>query len=346
MRESEALKAWVAAYSPNALSGLSVQLEPVSGDAGFRKYYRINSSPSLLVAVAPPECENNRGFVNIGLAFTQAGVHVPRVYAVDYRRGYVLQEDLGADLLLCLLNKRSVDELYSRALATLLRIQAVPADPAIFPPYSPQKLRDEMSLFGDWFVKALLKHSLLPADDEMLEQLFAELQSSAAAQPQVVVHRDYHSRNLIALPGQGMGVIDFQDAVIGPLTYDVVSLLRDCYVRWPEAVVNRHTANFMASQQRAGLLDASVSFPLYKQWLDLIGLQRHIKVLGIFARLWLRDGKPAYLDDLPLVIRYTLEVAGKYPQTRAFRDWFLNALEPRLKAQPWYRSWQTAGDGA
>jgi aminoglycoside/choline kinase family phosphotransferase len=195
-----------------------------------------------------------------------------------------------------------------------------------------------MALFSQWFVGELMGIELDQGEKNLLNSLFDELTRSALAQPQVVVHRDYHSRNLMLLEDKTLGVIDFQDAVYGPITYDLVSLLRDCYVRWP--------ADSMRSRALAYkvLTCNHISDQQFLTWFDLMGLQRHIKVMGIFSRLALRDGKQGYLHDLPLVIRYSLEVAKDYPQSRAFYDWFLQRVEPQLSNQPWYRDWHTAGD--
>ena len=344
MADSEPFKQWLRTYLPARLLGESVELQPVSGDAGFREYFRVNCTPSMLLAYAPPETENNTGFVTIGRALARAGVHTPRVYAVDFQRGYFIQEDLGQELYLGALNNQTLGPLYDCAEASLLKIQQVPAQQDIFPLYSAERLREELELFPQWFVTELLGHELSSEEQKMLDQLFDQLVDSALEQPQVVVHRDFHSRNLLVLPEQDVGVIDFQDAVVGPCTYDLVSLLRDCYVRWPEALVNARVSGFLHKAKAAGLIRDDLEQSTYLGWFDLMGLQRHIKVLGIFARLYLRDAKPAYLRDLPLVIRYTLEVAPSYPQSRDFCQWFLETLEAPLLEQSWYQDWTQAGE--
>ncbi|TNE78997.1 MAG: phosphotransferase, partial [Gammaproteobacteria bacterium] len=166
---------------------------------------------------------------------------------------------------------------------------------------------------------------------------------SALSQPTVLVHRDFHSRNLMLLDNGGIGVIDFQDAVTGPLTYDLVSLLRDCYIRWPASYVSRRALNYYRRAVAAGIA-TPVSDKQFMRWFDLMGLQRHIKVLGIFARLFLRDGKAGYLNDLPLVIRYTLEQLDSYPELNEFKDWFERRVLPAVIDQSWYQPWQQAGD--
>ena len=345
MSNSDGLADWVKIYLPARLLDDEPELSSVSGDAGFREYFRINCEPSMVVAYAPPEHENNPGFVAISLALGRAGVHTPRVYAVDYEHGYILQEDLGQQLYLDLLNDQSVDSLYEYAETTLLNIQQTSADKSVFPEYSVERLNDEMALFPQWFVGELLGHSLSMVERQMLDSLFDVLVDNALEQPQVVVHRDFHSRNLLMLANKNVGVIDFQDAVLGPCTYDLASLLRDCYIRWPEALVRRRVSGFLQKSQAEGLVNSGIVEHQYQRWFDLMGLQRHIKVLGIFARLYLRDGKSTYLGDLPLVIRYSLEVAQQYPETQDFYEWFCATFIDVLKQQSWYRDWRKAGEG-
>ena len=344
MLNNDGLKNWIKEYLPGQLLGDDIDLAVVSGDAGFRKYFRINSRPPMVATYAPPQQENNIGFVRIGLALSRAGVHTPRVYAVDYKHGYLLQEDLGAELYQDSLTAQTAEGLYERAEAVLLKIQQVPADTHVFPEYCVDRLRDEMALFCQWFVVELLGHPLTIAEQQMLERLFDVLVNNALEQPQVVVHRDFHSRNLMLLPNHDVGVIDFQDAVIGPSTYDLVSLLRDCYVHWPQSLVNQRMCRFLHKAKEAGLAAEDVTEQQYERWFDLMGLQRHIKVLGIFARLCLRDGKSGYLADLPLVIRYTLEVAQRYADTQDFYQWFTSVLLEISAQQDWYQDWHTAGE--
>jgi aminoglycoside/choline kinase family phosphotransferase len=321
----------------------NLMLAPLNGDAGFRQYFRLNTEPSLIAVSAPPEYENNPAFVNISLCFQANGIRTPVIYAVDYQQGFLLLEDFGDQLLLPKLSSESVDELYGAAESVLLQIQQIDSNTDIFPCYGATRLLDEMALFPQWFVEQLLELSLQPDDREILDNTFALLVENALEQPQVVVHRDYHARNLMWLADDSLGVIDFQDAVMGPFSYDLVSLLRDCYIRWPQRYVDQRA---LAYYRRATNLGRFPSVPeaQVKRWFDLMGLQRHIKVLGIFARLWLRDGKCGYLDDLPLVIRYTLEQLEPYPELHLFKDWFERRVLPQLPKQSWYKPWQTAGD--
>jgi len=344
MESVAGLRLWAEQFLPAevALAG-PVSLTPIAGDAGFRKYFRVNSTPGLIAVHAPPDKENTPAFVAKDLALRAGGIRCPAVCAVDFSQGYMLQEDLGDSVLLGLLDSSSMARLYHLAEGVLADIQHVARDDEIFPPYDRPLLLQEMTLFSDWFVERLLGVKMTDDDRGVVDETFALLVKSAIEQPQVVVHRDYHSRNLLLCDGNDVGVVDFQDAVIGPFTYDLVSLLKDCYIRWPVQIVRERALAFLSAHAaRLGIADAPATQLL--KWFDFMGLQRHIKVLGIFARLWLRDGKSRYLDDLPLVLRYTLEVTGEYPELARFNQWFTQRLLPLLPDQSWYRDWRLAGD--
>lgn len=349
MVDLKALQSWFGEFQPGQLPAADLTLTSVTGDAGFRSYFRSNTQPPFIAALAPPEHEDNPAFVNIAIAMAQGGVHVPKIYAVDYEHGFLLQEDLGETLYLDALNHESQGPLYDSAEATLLQIQKLPADSALFPAYDAALLRRELELFPEWFVGGLLDVKLDTQARNLLDDVFAVLLESATEQPQVVVHRDFHSRNLLVLDDGGVGVIDFQDAVLGPLSYDLVSLLRDCYIRWPQALVEQRVEGFrrkLLAQTDAGTAATLPDSATFLRWFDLMGLQRHLKVLGIFARLSLRDGKTRYLDDLPLVLRYVLEVAQKHSETEGFYHWFIECLEPKIIDQDWYQPWRSAGEPA
>ena len=327
-----------------------LQLQVIDGDAGFRCYYRLHLSTPLLAVHAPPATEKNSEFVAIADYLRGQGVHTPGVIAADFQRGYLLIEDFGDCLFSQVLDENRAGELYGEAMMTLLRMQqaqdfSIPSmdSTLAMPHYSEALLRDEMALLHEWFIPQLLGYTLSPEEQGMLDSLYGLLEESALQQPQVWVHRDYHSRNLIYREGQAPGVIDFQDAVKGPMTYDLVSLLRDCYVRWPSEKVQQWALAYGELAVDAGILD-TIEREQYLQWFDWMGLQRHLKVLGIFARLWLRDGKSGYLKDLPLVIRYTLEVADQYPQLSEFSHWFKQTLLPLCQQQDWYTDYLAAGE--
>jgi aminoglycoside/choline kinase family phosphotransferase len=260
------------------------------------------------------------------------------VLAADHDRGYLLLEDLGDTLLLPRLNEASVGHYYGQALAILSQLAALEPAAVALPEYAAPLLAEELERFPQWFLRRLLGLELDAGERAMLAGLDAALIGSALAQPRVLVHRDFHSRNLMCLEDDSLAVIDFQDAVLGPVTYDLVSLLRDCYIRWPRARVERWALDHRDNLRAAGLLPA-VDDSTFLRWFDWMGLQRHLKVLGTFARLSLRDGKSAYLADLPLVLEHILEVlqahAGEDAALDAFHDWFQQRLQPAIARQSW-----------
>lgn len=340
---------WALKYIPGEVR-LSQQstLTAASGDAGFRHYLRLNSEPSLLAVYAPPAQENNLDFVRKAEVLRRHGLRVPDIHAVDFERGFLLIEDLGRLHCLDLLNDHSFAPLYDLADHVLLNLQSIPADETLFPAYDEALLQMELRLFPEWFLEGLLGLSLDREGRALFDQLERFLIESALEQPTVLVHRDYHGRNLMVLTDaadqpETLGVIDFQDAVRGPVTYDVVSLYRDCYIRWPQERVTERAELYRSRAIAAGVIPP-VEPVQFQRWFDLMGLHRHIKVLGVFARLWLRDGKSRYLADLPLVMRYTLEVAQRYEALNEFAAWFEREVVPRAVNCSWYRPWQTAGD--
>lgn len=300
---------WIAARLGAAVAAV----EPASSDASFRSYWRVRlrDGGTRILMDAPPGREDVRPWLEIAACLRAAGVHAPAVYAEDVAQGFLLLEDLGTRTLLPALDADRVDDLYGQALDVLLRMQSH-ADTAGLPGYDETRLVAEMELMPEWFLRRHLGISPECEDWDVIESAFRRLVDSACEQPQVFVHRDYHSRNLLLLDGDGLGVIDFQDAVSGPVTYDLVSLLRDCYIAWPVARVDGWVEGYRRRLAQAGLCEADAR--RFRRWFDLMGLQRHIKVLGIFCRLWYRDGKPGYLRDLPRVWRYTDEVMALYPE--------------------------------
>ncbi len=350
MSNSQCLHEWVEKFLPDSVStSEKLLLQPLNGDAGFRHYFRLNTCPPLIAVSAPPEHENNPSFVSVALLLRQNGIHTPMIYAVDYQQGFLLLEDLGDELLLPQLSADTVDVYYAAAETALLSMQKVSVPSGTLPAFDRQRLLDEMNLFPEWFLVKLLGINLQSADYELIHDVMNQLVENALGQPQVFVHRDFHSRNLMLLGGgendedSEIGVLDFQDAVTGPITYDLVSLLRDCYIRWPGDYVSQRALSYY---HRAVAVEIAppVSDKQILRWFDLMGLQRHIKVLGIFSRLYLRDGKPGYLNDLPLVIRYTLEQLEPYPEFDKFKDWLALRVLPELPKQDWFFPWETAGD--
>jgi hypothetical protein len=336
MSRESGLTSWVKQQLPQMPA---LEMQSLSGDASFRRYFRVQTGQASLIAVdAPPEKEKNREFVKVARHLAGYGVRVPEVMACDYQQGYLLLSDLGDQLLLPLLVGADTDlvhSYYQSVLMQLLKMQLSTSVDIDLPGYTPTLLHEEMSLFPQWFAKGLLAYTPSSSEQVMLEQVFQLLINSAGEQPQMFVHRDYHSRNIMLNQTGDLATIDFQDAVIGPLTYDLVSLLRDCYVAWPQELVRGWALDYFDLAQQQGLLQG-VEQDRFLRWFDLMGLQRHIKVLGIFARLYLRDGKDAYLADLPLVVRYTLSVADNYPQLAEFCAWFRACLLPLIEKQDWW----------
>ena len=302
------------------------QLLPVSGDASFRRYFRALSGDCSWIAVdAPPEKENSRPFVAVAKVLEQQGVHVPHVYLADYELGFMLLSDLGDDLYLPQLNAGTVDLLYGAALNELLKIQSSDME---LPEYDEALLSREMELFRDWFLMQLLAMPLSETENQQLDDFFSFLTRSALAQAQVFVHRDYHSRNLMFQREGIPGVIDFQDAVRGPVTYDLVSLLRDCYIAWPDGQVYGWVEGY-----RQQLLDYGLKVPdkdSFQIDFDLMGTQRHLKAIGIFARLNIRDGKSGYLQDIPRTFSYMQKVASKIPELSAVAAWLDSEVVPHM----------------
>ncbi len=284
---------------------------PASSDASFRRYWRVQAGGRThIVMDAPPDKENCAPFIDIGQRLRAAQIKAPEVRASDLASGFLLLSDLGTETLLPALNDGNVDAYYGSALRSLQRMQQS-VEVGGLPRYDQLRLRDEMELLPRWFLRQHLGVEPDCEEYDIIETAFITLIHSARVQPQVFVHRDFHSRNLML--GEGphaeLGVLDFQDAVIGPITYDLVSLLKDCYLRWhPDRVAA------WAEGYRQQLTNAGVEVPdslRWQRWFDLMGVQRHLKVLGIFARLHYRDGKTEYLADLPRVLGYVLETCER-----------------------------------
>lgn len=302
-----ALERWLAAR----FSGRAVCVAPASEDASFRRYFRlrVEGESSLIVMDAPPGKEDCRPFVHVAKLFAAAGVHVPQVHAVDLESGFLLLEDLGSTTYLERLDAGSAPALYPAATDALLRIQLA-SRPDALPAYDRALLERELRLFPEWYVARQLGQSLSGAETETLEAAFSIILANNLAQPRVYVHRDYHSRNLMVCD-PSPGVLDFQDAVFGPITYDLASLFKDAYLRWDEEQVLDWTIRYWEKARRAGLPVARDFSDFYRDF-EWMGAQRHIKVAGIFARLCHRDGKRRYLADIPRVLDYLLAACRRY----------------------------------
>jgi len=284
------------------------RLQPASEDASFRSYLRLEAQgQSLIVMDAPPEQEPCDRFIDVAGRLRAAGLNAPEIIASNLQDGFLLLTDFGSSDYLSQLNPRSEAALYADALAALLRMQSR-AETAGLPEYDEALLLREMDLFHDWFLGELLGIELDAAQQSVWRQTRQLLVDNAFAQPRVFVHRDYHSRNLMVLPRQNPGILDFQDAVHGPLTYDLVSLLRDCYIAWPLDRVEQLAGEYFESARDAGLLE--VERAQFMRWFNLMGIQRHLKAVGIFSRLKIRDGKSRYLTDIPRTLGYIEQVSS------------------------------------
>lgn len=343
MSISNLQKDWLTTTLGLSREKLSVQL--IAGDASPRRYYRVTSkvnerddqSASKIFMISP-STESNQEFLSIRALLEEYSIRVPRLFSADICEGLFLLEDLGDEVLLGLLTNKSADRLYDQALDMLHRMQiSVPAS-AKLPLYEKARLQNELDLFPRWFIAKLLGMKESREANKIFSGLSERLIASATEQPQVFVHRDFHSRNLMCLSNGDLATIDFQDAVWGPITYDVVSLLKDCYIEWPRERQLAWLTRYCQQLSQPVCMD-DVPTPRIVRWFDLMGLQRHIKVLGIFARLAIRDSKPAYLADLPRVIRYIREVLLIYvsePDIKLFRDWFEDLIMPEVTDQAWF----------
>ncbi|MDH5484586.1 MAG: phosphotransferase [Gammaproteobacteria bacterium] len=306
----EQLEDWLK----NQLSLPPFQIEVASADASFRRYFRVISEQQTWIAMdAPPEKENCEPFVHIATMIEASGVQAPHIYHWNQEQGFMLISDLGTRDYLDLLDKVSADAMYQDAMDSIIKMQPLQNH---LPSYNDTLLHNEMNLFRDWYLGTHLHIQLTPQQQEILDQGFALLAQNALAQPCVFVHRDFHSRNLMLTDTDNPGVIDFQDAVMGPITYDLVSLLKDCYIAWPRHKVINWLNYFLQHNP----LTKNIDVEQFVHWFDLMGVQRHLKATGIFARLNYRDGKPGYLDDIPRTLTYIIDACSRYEELQDFLD--------------------------
>jgi N-acetylmuramate 1-kinase len=319
----DALERWLS----KQLCGARFSLAPASEDASFRRYFRarLDDGASFVAMDAPPEKEDCRPFLHVARLLREAGVHAPQVHAQDLAQGFLLLTDLGTRTYLQELAPGSALQLFDDATDALVRWQLATRAGEL-PPYDEALLRREMQLFPDWYVAKHLGVELTGEQKSQLEQVFALLVKSALAQPKVYVHRDYMPRNLM-LSDPNPGVLDFQDAVIGPISYDLVSLLRDAFLSWDDEPLLDWTVRYWQKAKSAGL-PVDADFGEFWRAFEWMGLQRHLKVLGIFARINYRDGKPRYLADTPRFLRYARAVAKRYSELAP-----LNRLLDDLKCE-------------
>ena len=306
------------AWTRATLRDNSLTLQSASSDASFRSYWRTHhDGQSWIVMDSPPAQEDPRPWLKIGQQLAAAGLHVPAVHAQDLEQGFLLIEDLGNRLYLRELDEHNADALYGDAMDALLRMQAK-MDHRDLPPFDRDVLVRGLEVMPEWFLGRHLGHTPTADERNVLEAAFALIIRNAQEQPRVFVHRDYHSRNLLVVERNNPGVIDFQGALAGPITYDLASLLRDAYIVWPRERVEGWAESYRRRLRDAGVIDADVDATRFLRWFDLTGMHRHVRVLGQFYRLWYRDGKPGYLADVPRVYHYVVSVARSYPELADF----------------------------
>ncbi len=322
MERTLALQAWLTQLFPAE----EWRIEPASADASFRRYFRVSLAErgeSRIVMDAPPQKEDCRPFIQVADLLRRAGLNAPALLAQDLEQGFLLLTDLGNTTYLAALKQddASADALFRDALDALVTWQLA-SRPGVLPAYDRALLRRELDLFRDWYLARHLRYELKPAQQEALERMFALILASNLAQPCVYVHRDFMPRNLM-LCEPNPGILDFQDAVYGPISYDVASLVRDAFISWEEERALDWIARYWEKARRAGL-PVNTDFGDFYRDLEWMGLQRHLKVLGIFARIHYRDGKPGYVEDTPRFVRYVRAVTGRYhalaPLTRLFDE--------------------------
>ncbi len=305
-------------------------LTPASSDASFRRYFRWQAEGrSLILMDAPPPQEDCRPFVKVAAMLAAAGGHVPRILAQDLERGFLLLDDLGSQTWLEVLDADNADELFEQALQALVKFQRLPVDNQL-PAYDDALLRRELQLFPDWYLQRHLGVELDAVQQAQWQQVCDLLVASALAQPRVFVHRDYMPRNLM-LSQPNPGILDFQDAVHGPLSYDVTSLFKDAFLSWPEERVQVWLQRYWHLAREAGIA-VPKDFAEFHRASDLMGVQRHLKVIGIFARICHRDGKPKYLGDAPRFFAYIEAVLARRPELAVLGE--LLASLPQREAQP------------
>jgi len=304
------------------------QFKPASSDASFRRYFRVHQQQDTYIVMdAPPDKEDTAPFIKVAQLFSQAQVNVPQIIQQHTEQGFLLLEDFGSECLLDKLNEQTADALYKDALNSLLVLQSnIDIKNCDLPRYDANLLQLELNLFSDWFLSQQCNLTLSAAEQAMLTTSNELLIASALQQVQVCVHRDYHSRNLMHISINNPGIIDFQDAVIGPITYDAVSLLRDCYISWSDAQIENSLKPYYQKLVQAQLI--TCDYPQFKRDFDLMGIQRHLKAIGIFSRLNIRDGKSGYLKDIPRTLNYVITISANYPELQDFHQFLVNKVLP------------------
>ncbi|TAK73369.1 MAG: phosphotransferase [Gammaproteobacteria bacterium] len=319
------LETWL--HTDCALS--SLVLQPMVGDASFRRYFRVRTPKGSFVAMdAPPPQENCRPYVAIASALRERGLLAPEVIQADLEHGFLLLTDLGDRTYLSALNKKNVDELYHRALDALEVMQGChPIFNYSLPPFTRELMWQEWAWHKEWFLEKWLGLTLLA--EEELDECYALLVETAAAQPQVFMHRDYHAGNLMVLP-EKVGILDFQDAFIGPITYDPASLLRDCYIDWPPEWVTKWALTYFKQLHQLGILP-QINKEDFLYWFDLMSVQRHLKALLTFARKQVRDQQSQYLNYVPRTLMYLQQVSSKYSELTTLHRYVTEMVMPAVE---------------
>ena len=316
-----------------------IKLQKISSDAGFRKYFRLNTNPTLIAVYAPPKKEKNVSFVKIASFLESYGILVPKILAVNFKEGFLIIQDFGDTTFQNAGTSSDYKTLYRHADILLLQLQQLSIVNSQLPIFNKKMILDEMRLFEDWFLRKTLAIPNSTQTQELLKKTYTKLIDNFFDQPQVFVHKDYHSRNLMVIPNGQIGALDFQDALVGPITYDLVSLYRDCYVSLDAQYVDEKILAYKKSLEIKGII-IEVEPATFMRWFDLTGLQRHLKVLGIFSRLAIRDRKMKYLNDISLVIRYVRKVTGNYREFESFDGWISETVKPALQTKKWFKDRQ------
>ncbi len=320
----ESLKLWLG----DLLDTNEFELKPASADASFRSYHRLFlQEKTYIVMDAPPPQEDCEPFVRITRTLLASDIHAPAIHHVDLQQGFLLLDDFGNDLYLDKLDTATVNKLYSDAIMTLVQMQTR-AEVKGLPDYDEPLLRREMTLFTEWLLNKHLNIELNDKQQKSIEALFNLLVENALQQPQSFVHRDYHSRNLMVTESKNPGVIDYQDAVNGPISYDLVSLLKDCYIKWPKEEINRWVDFYLTQLAKNG---SEIDRHQFQRWFDLMGVQRHLKASGIFARLSHRDGKHVYLNDIPRTLSYIVDLKNDYEELMPLCSLIKESVLPAFK---------------
>lgn len=323
MERIRLLENWVKEQFPEK----PFTLQPASADASFRRYFRVSFQDQTLIAMdAPPQQEDCTPFIQVAKILAATGVHVPKIVAQNLDQGFLLLSDLGDTTFLQALNNQmdSADQLYGDAIDALIKLQLSQQMEGL-PGYDEALLLKELNLFPDWYVAKHLRVAITEKQQAVLQSIFTRIIQNNIAQPQVLVHRDYHSRNLM-VTSPNPGIIDFQDAVMGPITYDLVSLFKDAYIRWDEERILDWMIRYWEKARKAGL-PVSTDFAEFYRDFEWMGVQRHIKILGVFARLYYRDGKENYLNDMPLVMEYLRKTCKRYRELHLLLN-LLDELNP------------------